>query len=574
MTASATLNFQRPVRLLVLGCVLVCATAAWAQRPLPYSKAEPVWLDFDMARIAEPGEGRTAGYAYDFLYGSIFSQVKEGLDFPGHARRLAGKRKQADNVNTLDEVPDSSWFTNRIGRQAMTLEEIRRGPDLGPGPANGILTVIRGKTVGYQPGFWIVDERGDTYLLKFDPLDYPELATAAEVIATKLFYAIGYNVPQNTLIRFRREQLRLDPDAPFLDEVARRRNMKEADIDLILARVPRQADGSYRAMASKFLAGKDKGSFDFHGMRKDDPNDIIPHEHRRELRALRVFSAWLAHNDIRVANTRDFYVNEAGRQFLRHYLTDFGSALGSESYGPNPPVANNEFAVDYAEAAKSLFSLGIYQPRWRQHPTPVLYRSVGNYTADHFEPAAWKQEFQLPAFDAMTLRDAYWAAKIVSRFTDEQVEAAVAAGQLSDAAAARHLARQIIGRRNKIADYYFSRMPALDEFVLEKRGEAFVLRFRDLRSAPGVSMTPARYTYELTAAAGGRHVLQRGDTQDTEIAFAPAVLEEIAACGRSPADQAVSRLALRRRGDKLAVNVYLYRDRQRDEFRIVGIQHP
>ncbi len=573
MSAIAMPALRGPLRLVALCCLLLCA-ASWAQQPLPYSKAEPVWLDFDMASIPEPGRGRTASYAYDFLYGSFFSQIKGGFDFPAHARRLAGKRKQADNVNSLDEVPDSSWFSNRIGRRRMTVEEIRRGPDRGPGPADGILTVIRGKTIGYQPGFWIVDERGDTYLLKFDPLDYPELATAAELIATKLFYAIGYNVPQNTLVRFRREQLRLDPDARFLDEVARRRNMKEADIDLILERVPRQADGSYRALASKFISGTDKGSFGFNGMRKDDPNDIIPHEDRRELRALRVFCAWLAHNDIRVANTGDFYVSEDGRQFLRHYLTDFGSALGSESYGPNPPVANTEFAVDYSEAAKLLFSLGIYQPRWRRHPTPVLYRSVGNYTADRFEPAAWKQEFQLPAFDNMTLRDAYWAAKIVSRFTDEQIEAAVAAGQLSDPAAARHLSKQIIGRRNKIADYYFSRVPALDEFTAERRGDDFVLRFHDLRSHPGAAMTMARYDYELTAAADHRQVLQRGNVQSTEIAFAPALLAAMAACGKSPADQGVSRLVLRRASEKKAVNVYLYHDAQRKDLQIVGIEHP
>ena len=40
----------------------------------------------------------------------------------------------ARNVNTLGEVPDSSWFTNRIGRRPMTIEEIVRGPNTGDGP--------------------------------------------------------------------------------------------------------------------------------------------------------------------------------------------------------------------------------------------------------------------------------------------------------------------------------------------------------------------------------------------------------------------------------------------------------
>ena len=33
------------------------------------------------------------------------------------------------NVNSLDEVPDSTWFTNRIGRRDMSMAEIVRGPD-------------------------------------------------------------------------------------------------------------------------------------------------------------------------------------------------------------------------------------------------------------------------------------------------------------------------------------------------------------------------------------------------------------------------------------------------------------
>ncbi len=570
MKASSGLKCSVRMTLLVL-VVSLSFVPAGGQRS-PYSKEEPVRLDFDMASIPEPNAGRTSSYAFDFLYGSFFYQVKKGFDIPGHAKHLAGKHKESDNVNILDEVPDSSWFINRNGRQRLTADQIEMGPNETDAAPKGVLTVVRGKTVGYQPGFWVVDERGITYLVKFDPLDYPELATAAEIIATKLFYAIGYNVPQNLIVRFRREQLRLDPDAPFLDEWARRRNMREADIDLILARVPREPDGSYRALASKFLKGKDKGSFSFEGIRSDDPNDIIPHENRRELRALRVFSAWLAHNDIRVANTKDFYVSEDGRQFLRHYLTDFGSALGSESYGPNPVVANTEFVVDYSEAAKSLFTFGIYQAPWRRHPTPVVYRSVGNYSADDFEPARWKQEFQLPAFEKMTDRDAYWAAKIVKSLTDEQIEAAVKAGEISDPQAAKHLARQIIGRRDKIALYYFRRLPALDEFAVEKRGDGFALKFRDLRTSLEEVNPTAAYEYQVTPAAARHEVLESGSVSSGEVVLPPGLMEKIAVCGKTSSDRGVARLALRRARESRVVNVYLYYDRDHRELRIVGIE--
>src|SRR4029079_14395556 len=41
---------------------------------------------------------------------------------------------RAQNLNTSDEVPDSSWFTNRIGTTALSIDEVVRGPVNGPPP--------------------------------------------------------------------------------------------------------------------------------------------------------------------------------------------------------------------------------------------------------------------------------------------------------------------------------------------------------------------------------------------------------------------------------------------------------
>ena len=47
--------------------------------------------------------------------------------------------------------------------------------------------VFRSKIGGLTPGFQILDGRGDRYVIKFDPVRIPELSSAAEVIATKLY---------------------------------------------------------------------------------------------------------------------------------------------------------------------------------------------------------------------------------------------------------------------------------------------------------------------------------------------------------------------------------------------------
>jgi hypothetical protein len=54
---------------------------------------------------------------------------------------------RAKNLNTIDEVPDSGWFVNRILRQPLSAEDVARGPVTGTGPT-GRLTIIAPKSAG------------------------------------------------------------------------------------------------------------------------------------------------------------------------------------------------------------------------------------------------------------------------------------------------------------------------------------------------------------------------------------------------------------------------------------------
>src|SRR3982751_2594693 len=103
---------------------------------------------------------------------------------------------RAQDLNTIDEVPDSSWFVNRSIR---TAEEMMRGVNDDTGPAPGKWTVKSGKGNGVSPGFTIVDTRGHRYFVKFDPPGWPTLATGAEVVVTRLYHALGYYVPQTNI---------------------------------------------------------------------------------------------------------------------------------------------------------------------------------------------------------------------------------------------------------------------------------------------------------------------------------------------------------------------------------------
>jgi hypothetical protein len=115
----------------------------------------------------------------------------------GYNLFVTGRRKPSDiraaNINTIDEVPDSSWFTNRIGAQTITPELLVRGPNSEVQPAPEKWVLLREKSAGTNPGFTAQDANGRTWFLQFDIPEFPEAGTGAVEIATKLFWALGYN---------------------------------------------------------------------------------------------------------------------------------------------------------------------------------------------------------------------------------------------------------------------------------------------------------------------------------------------------------------------------------------------
>ena len=116
--------------------------------------------------------------------------------------------------------------------------------------------------------------------------------------------------------------------------------------------MPRRTDGSIRALASLWVPGRVVGQFTFNGRRQDDANDVFPHE-RRESCADSAFAAWLNHDDARAINSIDTYVEENGRRYIRHYLQDFGSNLGSGSTSAQQPRGGYEYPSSGARSERA-----------------------------------------------------------------------------------------------------------------------------------------------------------------------------------------------------------------------------
>ncbi len=391
----------------------------------------------------------------------------------------------AGAVNTIGEVPDSEWFINRHGRVRMSRAELQREGSSAEGPVPPF-KVIGGKKDGIMPGFRMQDSKGRLYFVKGDPIDSPELATAAEAIVSRFLYAVGYNTPKNNVVDMKLSDLRLSSKARITLQGDRSREMTWKDVETFGEQVAKRPDGSLRVIASLGIEGEIIGPFRYEGTRPDDPNDITPHENRRDLRGLYVFSAWLNHTDAKAGNTLDAVIEKNGSRFICHYLLDFGSALGSDGDSPKDARLGHEFMLGtLTETVKQVLMLGLTPKEWERVEFPKL-RGIGNFESQSFDPDNWKTDYPNRAFLSRLPDDDFWAAKQVMAFTDDDIRAIVETARFSDPRSTEYMIATLAERRNKIGRAFFSKVLPLDHFRIEN-GE---LLFDDLAVQYGFRTHP------------------------------------------------------------------------------------
>ncbi len=402
----------------------------------------------------KPPRETEISYYYDIFEHTLVRPITRVLDPALGIRKLSGRPRQAINVDENDQVRlPSTWWQPRLGHRPVSVEQMVEGPGPRTGPAAGRWQVTRAKTQGVTPGFFIRDANGDRFILKFDPPGNPEMATGAGVVANYLFWAAGYNVPNDVIVTFRRDSLDVATGAQVTDPLGRKVPLTDAYLNRILGKVARNSNGTFRALASRLIPGIPLGPFEYRGRRRDDPEDLIPHERRRELRGIWAMAAWTNHADSRGPNSLDVWVDDGGRRFVRHYLIDLNGCLGSGSISARSPQTGNEYFVDYGAMALSLVTLGLRRSGWESTVDPGL-PSIGFIESTDFDPRGWRPDYPNPAFDERTARDIRWGARIVAGFTDDHIKAAVMQARYSDPRASLYLAKVLIERRDKFVRHW------------------------------------------------------------------------------------------------------------------------
>lgn len=473
------------------------------------------WVDHDARPIHQPAKRKRSLYGLLFRE-AIVEPISHTFDIPDKILWLLGpfgaeSKQHAANANAFDEVPNSTWFTNRNHVRALSARQIRDGA-FGAIHPEKPWTVTELKKEGFNPGFHIKDANGKKWLIKLDPPGYPQAGSGAGVVSGRLLWAAGFNISHDDAVTFRREDLHLESNLAKLPPGDP--PVTESELQAVLDRGAHGSDGRYHAGASLFLPGKPIGPINLRGKRPEDPNDWYTHKNRRELRGLYVVYSWINNWDVKDQQSLETFETPHDEKLghVTHYLLDVNGSLGAAAEGAKPLAYGYEQRIDPAWTGKRLVSLGFAVEPWRRARQESGIPSVGNFESEVFEPNKWSPIQYVGPFREMTDGDAYWGAKLVASFSNSQIAAAIDAAGYEDPRAPAYLLRVLAERRDKIARFWFDRVAPLDFFHVEGN----TLRFHDLALDLGLT-GPRAYVVDTIFSSGGATVFDETHLRSTDL---------------------------------------------------------
>lgn len=388
---------------------------------------------------------------YRDIYDQNFHhQLMEVLRFDRWLERNA----PAKNVDASGQVIANEFFTP----QDLNSPQIRKQRIQGYAQSEVFqtgseLVVLDAQVEGLDPSFLVRTEKGK-YWLSFDSVEYGELLTSSKAIASRIYHALGYHVPEINIVTIPTGTLKAGEGARYTNSDGFRKPLTQASIDELLLFIPTQPDSTYRVLARKEAEGAGLGNYSFSKRFKTGAGlDFYPEE-RREIRALQVFASWLNHSGIYDRSTQLFRGPDGK---IKAYWIDFESALGAGRKAPKSAEAGHEFFVDFKESFKRFVTLGLKRSA---HETcldayaAANSAALGYWSHECFNPAGFKTDLPYAAFQKLTPEDARWAVGLIQSFSEEDIRTMIRAGKLSSPEDESRLLEILLNRREKIAEYW------------------------------------------------------------------------------------------------------------------------
>lgn len=565
--------------LLLLGC-------SGAERRFPLR--DPLWQDTDQqpvsvdcaARPTDKDQQHRACAPEPYVSPLAWDAADNSIFRPFARVWAVDPGRPAPNVNAFDEVPDSAWFTNRLGKRKPSRSELLQGAcsdtDLldGATAAAGSWVIDQGKPNGATPGFRIKVQGKYKFLLKTDNKEEPERPTAASAIGAAMYHAVGFNTSCEQIVYFDPSVLSLKPGLKATDNSGITKAFDARALSRVLGQAVRRGN-LVRMQASAWLPGYLLGPFRYEGVRSDDPNDAIPHEDRRDLRGARVLAAWINHFDAREQNTMDSWiaddseVSDSSPGHVRHFYLDTSDSFGSLwEWDEISRRLGHSYLLDWGYMGADFVTLGTIERPWeRAQKTPGGLFGYFHYR--DFDPDAWKNEYPNPAFSNADERDNAWMTRILSRFDREDIEALVSLGRFTRPEHASFLTDVLEQRLERIVSRYFAYLSPLADPRLEPGNQ---LCLTDLFARRTRGSTSFRYQARL-AARGAERVLPVQVHQAGEVCL---VLPHLSPEGGTKSDDP-SRyvvVGIDNGQSRHALGVHLYDLGPESGFRIVGLERP
>jgi hypothetical protein len=430
--------------------------------------------------------------------------------------------REAANVNAFDEVVDSAWWTNRLGVKAMSSDDLARGacepkqlldPDHTP---DGSWTIDKGKTDGATPGFRVSIPGKGKFLFKMDEdtggdmtpgqiVPHYERPTAASVIGAAAYSAVGFNTSCEQVMYVKRSIFKLTPGLKEKNNSGVEKTLDNAALDTILKKTSKRGE-LVRVTASAWLPGHLVGPFRYTGTRPDDPNDVIPHDNRRELRGGRLLAAWLDHFDTREQNSMDTWIaaapgapDDSSPGFVRHYYLDTSDCLGSEwAWEQISRRLGHSYLLDWGDVGQDFITFGIPTRPWETVERSPARIKFGFYNVKDFVPEDWKSEYPNAAFSRMTEHDGAWMSRILARFTPEMVHRLAMMGDFSDPNDTEYMAAVMEGRLERILERYLLRLSPLADVHIDGGDSLCGVDLAEMRHL----RDPAAFWYVVTTKSG------------------------------------------------------------------------
>ena len=352
---------------------------------------------------------------------------------PASGLRSAEPVLPSQGINTVDEVPDSAWYTNRHAQPPMTMAELKPGRrQTSRPPAPGKWTVVAAKNEGITPGFRDPRRRRPPVPDEVRPAHQPRDGQRGRCHHFEvLLRARATTCPRTTSCTSTAARSTIAEDTQMKDAHGNSAPIRQPDIDEMLAKAPRTADGRYRALASLSDPGQAARTVPVsrHAQRRSErpgPARASPRPAR-----LRTLCAWLGHDDSKALNTLDMLVDR-GWHAVREALPDRFRRLSGQRqlHGRTARATATCTCSTGSPRRVQFFTLGTVRAEVAAREISRNCRRPGRFEYEVFDPVKWVPGLSEHRFRNENPADRAWAARKIAAFTDEEIRAMVSTGQV------------------------------------------------------------------------------------------------------------------------------------------------